>query len=116
MTPKIEKYRFGEVVIDGQVHTSDVIVLPDRVRTRWWRKEGHSLEPDDLKEIFQSPPEVLVIGRGAMGRMTVPPETIRKLEEAGMRVLVYDTEQACLEFNLLREARKKVAAALHLTC
>ena len=115
MVPKIESYRFGKIVIDGQTHRSDVIVFPDRVQTRWWRKEGHNLDPEDLKDVFQSPPDVLVIGQGAIGRMTVPPETIRRLEEAGMEVLTYNTEEACLTFNRLREARK-VAAALHLTC
>jgi hypothetical protein len=29
--PQIESYRFGRIVVDGQVHTRDVIILPHRV-------------------------------------------------------------------------------------
>ena len=31
MAPKIESYRFGHIVIDGETHTNDVIILPERV-------------------------------------------------------------------------------------
>ena len=60
--PKIDSYRFGEIVIDGRRHSKDVIIYPDRVRGHWWRKEGHFLALEDLAEVLQAPPEVLVVG------------------------------------------------------
>ena len=65
--PRIERYSFGEVVIDGQSYREDVIILPDRVISSWWRKEGHSLDPDDLVEVLQLKPETFIMGCGAFG-------------------------------------------------
>ena len=46
--PRIEGYRFGHLVVDGEEQTRDVIVLPDRVLTNWWRADGHRLVLADL--------------------------------------------------------------------
>jgi hypothetical protein len=113
--PKIGSYRFGEIVIDGRRYSSDVIVYPDRVDSHWWREEGHSLSPSDIWDVLQAPPDVLVIGQGSPGRLDVPAETRRQLQEAGMEVIVEPTEQAYRTYNKLRSKRRTVAA-LHLTC
>jgi len=111
----IQEYAFGRVVVNGQVHTADVIVYPDRVQGNWWRREGHALAPEDLDEVLKDPPEVLVVGTGAYGRMQVRPETRRALEAAGIRLIAEPTEQACQTYNRL-SPRQRVVAALHLTC
>ncbi len=113
--PQIESYRFGEVVIDGKRYQSDVLIFPDHVEPNWWREEGHNLAPADIWEVLRDPPEVLVVGLGAYGHMTVPPETRRKLEEAGVQLIALPTEQACRTYNQLSRDRT-VVAALHLTC
>ncbi len=113
---KIDHYAFGRVVIDGRAYTSDVIIYPDRVDDRWWRREGHRLEPEDLAGIFRDPPEVLVIGTGHQGRMVVSHEAFAHLRAQGMDVFVDRTSAAAEEFNRLVEERARVAAALHLTC
>lgn len=112
----IESYRFGHLVLDGKSYDADLLILPERVVDHWWRIEGHRLSPADLEEVVQAKPEVLVIGTGAMGRMEVPPETLRYLEEHGIRALVELSAHACERFNALAAAGKRVAAALHLTC
>lgn len=113
--PKIDGYRFGEIIIDGQRYSYDVMIFPDRVQPDWWREEGHSLSMADLYDVWQKPPEVLVIGQGVNGRMDVPIDTCRQLEVAGIQVIVEDTGRACQTYNQLRETRV-VVAALHLTC
>lgn len=113
--PKIESYSFGEIIIDGHRYCKDVIVYPDRVEGQWWRKAGHSLAPEDIPEVFRSAPEILIIGQGSPGRMRVPAETQRRLEAAGMEVIVEATHQACKTYNRLR-GRRRIVAALHLTC
>ncbi|MEQ8191120.1 MAG: hypothetical protein ABRQ39_24360 [Candidatus Eremiobacterota bacterium] len=45
----IDSYDFGTIKISGKTYKSDVIIYPDRVDGKWWRKEGHSLHPDDLR-------------------------------------------------------------------
>jgi len=113
--PRIQSYSFGEIIIDGRRYSSDVIVYPDRVDSQWWREEGHLLSPADIWEVLQTPPEVLVIGQGSAGRMDVPVETRRQLQDAGTEVIAEPTEQACRTYNRLR-GRRRVVAALHLTC
>lgn len=114
-TPKIESYRFGEIVINGRRYSDDVIVYPDRVEDSWWREEGHSLAPTDVWEVLQAPPEVLVIGQGSSARMDVPTEIRRQLQDAGIEVIAEPTPRAIETYNRLREKRR-VVAALHLTC
>ncbi len=69
---KIDDYDFGRIVIDGKTYTSDVIVYPERLDTSWWRKEGHLLQPEDITEVLDAEPEVLIIGTGYSGCMRVP--------------------------------------------
>jgi hypothetical protein len=115
VSPTIESYHFGDLVVDGRHHHQDLIILPDRVLEGWWRKEGHALHPEDLESVFAAGPDLLVVGQGANGRMRVTPETIRALEVSGIEWVAQPTEQACQTYNSLCEQRS-VAAALHLTC
>ena len=113
--PKINTYEFGRIVIDEQEYSRDVIILPEGVLSKWWRKEGHSLSIEDLPAVLAASPEVLVIGQGADNRMLVPMETRLALEAAGMELITAPTDEACQTYNTLRE-QQRVVAALHLTC
>ena len=114
-TPRIEDYAFGHIAIDGERYEEDVIILPDRVISSWWRDEGHTLQTQDLDAVFEADVDVLVVGQGAYGRMSVPRKVEQALEEAGIEVVAHDTEEACQVYNRRRE-KGNVAAALHLTC
>ena len=113
--PEINDYRFGHIVIDDQAYEQDVIILPDGVRGGWWRQEGHVLHPDDLDVVFETVPDLLVVGQGAYSRMAVTQETRQSLEDAGIELQPLDTQSACQRYNEMREQRV-TAAALHLTC
>ena len=111
---RIREYKFGSIVIDEKTYTSDVLVFPDRVRDRWWRKEGHRLDVDDLEEVLEFKPDVLVIGTGYSGMMEVPEETLQYLRMKNIEVHVAPTSQAVKIFNALQG--KRVVGAFHLTC
>jgi hypothetical protein len=113
--PRIESYRFGHVVIDGQAHDKDVIILPDRVIDGWWRREGHTLLTDDLEVVFEAAPELLIVGQGAFGRMRVPEAVRQALQAAGIELIALPTPKAVKTYNGTCEDRT-TAAALHLTC
>ena len=113
--PKIDWYQFGAIVIDGHHYAHDVIIYPDHVDGTWWRDAGHTLVPGDLREVLRSPPEVLVIGQGSIGRMDVPAATRRELQAAGIEVIAELTARACETYNRLC-GTQRVVAALHLTC
>jgi hypothetical protein len=113
---KIEKYEFGEIVIENKKYTKDLIIFPDRIKENWWRKEGHSLCMDDLEGVVEYKPEVLIIGTGYSGVMKVPEDLIGRLGKMGIRVEVKKSREAVKLFNEYVKKGKKVVCALHLTC
>jgi hypothetical protein len=115
MPPEIQSYRFGNIEIDGKHYNKDVIIFPDRVRPEWWRKEGHNLFPEDLKEVFATDADLLIVGQGAYSRMQVPDATRERIAEEGFGLQVLNTRDAVDMYNQ-RRAKERVIAALHLTC
>lgn len=111
---RLEEYSFGRVTVDGAVQTRDLILLPDRVVTNWWRREGHSLAIEDLDAVLDGLPERLILGVGAYGRLHPSPGVLAELERRGIAVESLPTDQAVRRYGELDERR--TAAALHLTC
>ena len=112
----IDNYRFGHIDIAGDGYDADVIIFPDHVQERWWRREGHRLAQEDLETVLAEKPEVLVVGTGYYGRMQVPAETLDALRSAGVDVRVEKTSAAVEAFNRLQKECARIVAALHLTC
>ncbi len=111
---RVEGYEFGRVLVDGEEHRRDVIVLPHRVVRSWWRRDGHALVLEDLEEVIDELPERFVVGTGADGRMRPDPAALEALRRRGIEVDVVPTGEAVRLFAQLDPAR--TAAALHLTC
>jgi hypothetical protein len=113
---RIEEYSFGRMVIDGKEYRADLLVNGEKVRPNWWRKEGHRLQLDDVKNVIdETGPEVLIVGRGKFGMMRVSEELERFLAERGIELRAAPTALAVEEFNRLVGTRK-VLGAFHLTC
>ena len=111
---RLEDYRFGHIVVDGEEHTRDLIVLPGRVVPDWWRRDGHSLAVEDLEEVRDELPELLILGCGADGQLRPDPAVIEALERQGVKVEALHTADAVRRYGESDERR--TAAALHLTC
>lgn len=112
----IESYSFGSIQIDGKSYTSDLMVGPKWVESNWWRKSGHSLCEEDLEAIFLRDIDILVVGTGSSGMMTIPEKTVSLMKSRGIALEADKTGMAVRKFNqYLREGRK-VAGAFHLTC
>lgn len=111
---RIEEYDFGHMKIDGKVYRSDIII-PDRIIPDWRRKEGHTLCLDDVKDVLEDNPEVLVIGTGYSGLMHVPADIVSELERKGITVYSAKSGAAVDKYNQLG-AEKQTAGAFHLTC
>lgn len=113
--PRVESYNFGHMTVDGERYTNDLILLPDRVIPNWWRERGHRLSTEDLEEVLDAQPEVLIVGTGAHGVMKVPQETRQAVENAGIELRIAETGEAWHTYNDLRD-RQETAGAFHLTC
>ena len=112
--PRIENYDFGRIVVDGEELTRDVIILPDRLVTNWWRVDGHRLVLADLDDVLGELPDQLVIGTGAYAQMRPDPETLEQLRQRGVEIETLPTGDAVRRYGELDPRR--TAAALHLTC
>ncbi len=112
---KIESYSFGRITVDNKTFTSDVIIYPDRVNSKWWRKEGHLLQLEDISGVIEERPDIMIIGTGYSGVMRVPEETISELSKKGIKVYTEKTIKAVKLYNE-SDKSKKVVAAFHLTC
>ena len=113
---KIEGYSFGKILIDGRSYSADLILYPDSIQERWWRKQGHYLQVEDLAGLEKVACDVLVVGTGASGMMKVAGEVAPWLRGRGVALQEHPTREACDRYNSLVIQGKQVVAALHLTC
>ncbi len=109
----IEDVAFAKLVCGGKVYRAPVIVYPDKVDGRWWRKTGTAFSPEDFDDVVASQPEVVVLGRGFSAKVSIPDETTARLTHAGIECIVEDTPKAVETFNTLSTSRK-VVGAFHL--
>ncbi len=76
---------------------------------------------DDLEDVLNQKPDVVVVGTGNPGLMRVLSETEKLIKSKGIRLVVQPTKEACQTYNQLSSSRSagsigKVIALLHLTC
>ena len=113
---KIEGYSFGSMTVEGKGYDSDLVIFPEKVISNWWRREGHTLLMEDLEEVIEYKPEVLVVGRGASGVMTIPESTQKALKEKNIELVEGTTGEVYKVFNEYLSQGKRVVGAFHLTC
>ena len=58
---------------------------------------------------------MLVVGKGEPGKMQVDPALTAYLQDRGVELMACPTREACRVINGLR-GKRRLAAALHLTC
>lgn len=112
---KIEQYIFGRMKINGESYTSDLIIYPDRINPSWWRKKGHLVQMEDLDEILNQKPDILIIGTGYMGLMKVEQKVKEELTNLTIKFYIKKSKDAVEIFNNI-QIDKKVIGAFHLTC
>ena len=112
----IDACSFGVIVIDGVKHTSDLLIYPDgRIVEPWWRKSGHKLSSDDIRELIDSEPECIIAGTGVSGQVR-PEKTLEKtLHQRGIRLIAVPNQDAMKHYNEIYH-KKRVGACFHLTC
>ena len=114
---RIERYDFGVMVVDGVTYRRDLIVGDKVLKKEWWRREGHKLYLEDIKEYLDEyEPEVLVVGTGYYGYMEVQRDLLNYAEKKGIKVIAKPTSEAVEVFNELAGKGVRVIGAFHLTC
>ena len=111
----IESYAFGRIDVAGHTYTSDLIIFPNRVNDSWWRKSGHNLCLEDIEEVLKKNPEVLVVGTGFYGKVSVEEEVKSQAQSQGTKLIIENTKKAVQSFNEFA-SKKKTIGVFHLTC
>jgi hypothetical protein len=119
----IEEYKFGEIKINGKVYNFDVEVRWTGEVLKWWRKESHIIDLEDVARAMTQRPDLIIIGTGAWGVAKVTPKAKKIIEEEGIELIIDVTEEAVKTFNIqLQESKeeegraKKIIGLFHLTC
>ena len=119
----IEEYKFGSITIDGKTHSYDVEVRWTGEALKWWRKESHIIDIDDIQRAIEAGPETIVIGTGESGVAKVTEEAQNFIKEKGIKLVIDLTEQATKTFNIINEESEeeegeqdRVIGLFHLTC
>jgi len=131
----IEEYKFGSITIDGKTYNHDVEVrwtpkesLSDPTGQagevlKWWRKESHIIDAEDVKRAIEQNPDTIIIGTGESGVAEVTEATKEEIKLNGIELIIDLTEQATKTFNVINEESKeeegkqrKVMGLFHLTC
>jgi len=113
----IDQYITGsQMTVDGKTYHQDLKIIRGEVRGNWWRRKGHLLDCDDIKDILSARPKVLIIGTGYAGNMRVPDSLRATIESHHITLITESTADALRSFNRLTEEGEDVAGAFHLTC
>ncbi|MFW6120822.1 MAG: Mth938-like domain-containing protein [Petrotogales bacterium] len=111
---KIEEYDFGFIRVNGKTYENDIVITPEGI-TEWWRKEGHMVYPEDIDNILDDKPDMVIFGTGKSGRMNVTGEVKKMLENKNILIKIANTDVAKDIYNKSNE-KMRVYALLHLTC
>ncbi len=115
--PKIDYYDFGVIVIDNKEYNRDIIISPSiGVIENWWREEGHRLKLTDIRDYLLEEVDLVIIGTGYDGMMSVDSEVIQWFNSRGIEVEIARSKEAVEIYNKAIEEGKKVLLFIHLTC
>ncbi|HIE23168.1 MAG TPA: hypothetical protein EYP68_02950 [Candidatus Korarchaeota archaeon] len=109
--------KFGIHVFGFTVYSGIPLPYVDvKVHANGWpslRKKSHFLAYEEIKDLLEEKPEVIVIGIGYSNAVRVD-ERILKIK--GPRIEILSTPEAISRFNELKTKGVKVAAIIHSTC
>ena len=106
----ITGYGQGYVMVNGERHSSNVVVMPDRIE-QWTVQGFDQLGPNDFTFLTTLKAEIVLLGTGERQRFPHPRLTAA-LAQAGIGLEVMDLQAACRTYNILVAEERKVAAAL----
>lgn len=104
---------YGEdyVSVNGERHSDNLIVLPDRLTPGWTQASFESLSLADFEQLAALDTEIILLGTGKQLRFPRP-QLLRPLIQAQKGLEVMDIHAACRTYNILLSEGRHVAAAL----
>lgn len=120
MPPRIDKFKFGSITIDGMTYTSDVIIRPDGEVKKRKKKlskaiygTSHTISLEEAKHVFKKSAKTLVIGGGQFGRVKLSAEAADYFTKKECDVTLLSTPKAIQVWNDIKE---EAIGLFHITC
>src|SRR4029453_11131994 len=116
---KARLVRFGEIEVEGERYTHDVVIDGGKVRKRKKGpskqfREGFGHTPLSAEEKIPGGGKRLMVGTGADGALPIMDELLAEGKRRGIEIIAAPTAEVC---ELLEEVKKGQAyAILHCTC
>jgi hypothetical protein len=120
-SPRITHVSWGTLEVEGRDRPfKDAKLYPGGGRAWDWNETGTShtpgIQPADVEELLEHGAEVVVLSRGMNERLQVTPDTLQRLDEAGVETHVLETEAAVARYNELQAEGQPVGGLFHSTC
>ena len=112
----IDKYSFGNIIVNETTYKDDIKIIRGKVVSPWRRNRSHKVDLNDIKDIIEAKPGVLVLGKGQPGLMKSTRSLREFLENNDVDLIEEKTSKAVKTFNRLFIEGKNVCAGFHLSC
>ena len=99
--------------INDQSYSESVVLTAQDLLGTWPPKRVADLSPSDFDMVFESRPEVVLLGTGSTN-VFPPRELTFAFARKGVGLEVMDTAAAARTFNVLANEGRRVAAVLYL--
>jgi hypothetical protein len=117
---KIDELTYGSIIVEGKKYHRDILIFADGTVKK--RKGGflmfgsHKIKKQELVELSQGQPEIIIIGTGTDGATHIAPEVESWAKGKNLNLVVQPSYDVVARLNELVEQSKKVAALIHITC
>jgi hypothetical protein len=120
MKPRIDRWRFGSITVEGAVFDHDVLIRLDGQVER--RQKGlsrdlfgtsHIISPSEAEQVYEEGAKRLIVGAGMFRRVKLSPGAARIFEEKGCQVELLRTSRATRAWN---RAEGPVIGLFHVSC
>ncbi len=120
MRPKIDSTSFGQIAIEGQRYSHDVVIHLDGSVTKRKKKlskkiygTSHKISLEEAKHVYEAGAEKVLIGGGQFNRAQLSEQAEAFFQDKGVEVAITSTSEAIEAWN---QAEGAVIGLFHVTC
>jgi hypothetical protein len=113
---RVDSTGFGWIQVDNVRYNHDIIIFADgKIKNRYedFKGDSHTLSQEEAEKIIRGNAQVIVVGTGQAGVLSIPEATKEFLKRQGIKLIVEKTPQAIIAFNTITD---KKCALFHTTC
>ncbi len=112
----IDAYRFGNITIDNNDFSDDLIIVRgNELIIPWIRERGHLCQKKDLERYLDGTIKKIIFGRGYFLVMKIDDDLRKYLSENGIEFVETGSKKAVEIFNGI-EDKSNLLFCIHLTC